>query len=352
VTEPEYAWFHRPDAPLIAVIGSNGKSTTTVLIAEMLKASGVSSAAGGNLGPAASQLVLDGGWESWVLEMSSFQTELLTAMAPRVGVFLNLSQDHLERHANLNTYRDAKRRLFAFQTAAATAVLNADDTNVRTTPTEAQRVFFSLIERSDGWLDGSVLTLGDTPLVDRSELSLAGLHNSANALAAALAARQLGASDSAMSDTLKSFGGLEHRHCLVAEIDGVRWVNDSKATNVGATKAALEGYEAHSVHLILGGLAKGQDFSPLRESIRHHAIRVYLIGADRAAIAHQLADTVALDDCVTLDRAVSTARFSARSGETVLLAPACASFDQFSGYAERGAHFSELVLAEEVAPCR
>jgi len=351
LTEVEFAWLHRQDAPLAAVTGSNGKSTVTTLVAEILRRDGMAVAAGGNLGPPASQLILEGGWDRWVLEISSFQAEALTAMAPRAAVLLNLSQDHLERHPDMASYREAKLRLFAHQGPRDLAVLNDDDPAVAGAATPGRRELFSLEHRADAWSDGRQLHLGGEPLLSVSELALAGRHNVANALAAVLAARELGASPRAMVEALTSFRGLPHRHVLVAEHDGIRWVDDSKATNVGATLAALGGYGEGTVLLILGGLAKGQDFSPLAPALRRAVRKVYLIGRDADLIARTLEGAAPMERCGTLEAAVERARAEARSGDTVLLAPACASFDQFSGYAERGDVFASLVN-EEVVPCR
>ncbi len=351
LTEIEFAWLHRAEVPLAAVTGSNGKSTVTTLIAEMLRAAGVAAVAGGNLGPPASELVATGPWDAWVLEVSSFQAELLTAMRPRVAVFLNLSQDHLERHPDLASYRDAKARLLAFQEAGDAAVLNHDDAQVRGLETAARRLSFSLETASDAWLDDDRLMLAGELLTTADQVALSGRHNLANALAAALAARELGAPVDAVVRALGSFTGLPHRHRTIAERDGIRWIDDSKATNVGATLAALGGYPAATVHLILGGQAKGQDFSVLAGELRRAVVAVYLIGVDAPVIAGQIGDVVAVRHCGTLADAVARARTAAEPGQVVLLAPACASFDQFSGYAARGTRFAELAR-EEVAPCR
>jgi UDP-N-acetylmuramoylalanine--D-glutamate ligase len=347
-TEIEFAWRHRPQAELVAVTGSNGKSTVTELTARMLVEAGQAAVAGGNLGPPASQLVLDGGWESWVLEISSFQAELLTEMAPRVAVFLNLSQDHLERHPSLDSYFEAKQRLFAFQTKADTAVLNADDPSASATRTAATTRNFSVAEPADAWIKGDRLMLGGEPIIDSSKVRLSGIHNLANALAASLAAAVLGASTAAMAATLGTFEGLPHRHRTVHSADGVRWVDDSKATNVGATLAALRGYPNRSLHLILGGQSKGQDFSVLEGELRRVAARLYLIGEDGPAIAEMLVDVAPIEHCGTLAEAVARARRHVVSGEWVLLAPACASFDQFANYGERGDCFTELARREVV----
>jgi len=351
VPEVEFAWRRRRGSPLAAVTGSNGKSTVTTLITAMLSAGGIRAAAGANLGTPASQLVLDGGWDAWVLEISSFQAELMTEMAPRVAVFLNLSEDHLERHPGLDAYRDAKLRLFARQGPRDTAVLNLDDPHVAGLRVPGRTVFFSVKKPADAWLDGSMLRLGDEPLLGEEELGIPGRHNVANALAAALAARELGADRDAIAAALRRFEGLPHRHVTVFEARGVRWIDDSKATNVGATLAALGGYPPHSVHLILGGLGKGQDFSILAPEVQRTARRVYLIGRDAPLIAAALEGSAPLEMCGTLGGAVARARRQASAGETVLLAPACASFDQFSGYAERGDAFARLA-AQEAGPCR
>ena len=351
LSEVEFAWLHRPEAPLVAITGSNGKSTVTTLTGEMLAAAGVAVAVGGNLGTAASELVLRGGWDSWVLEVSSFQAEIFDHFAPRVGVFLNLSQDHLERHADMARYAAAKRRLFAHQRPSDAAVLNADDEASATTETVARRRLFSVAEPADGCLDDGRLVIDGRSLVKVGELGVSGLHNVANGLASALAALEMGADRDAVMATLRSFRGLEHRHRTVRDDGDIRWVDDSKATNVGATLAGLAGYPPRSVHLILGGQGKGQDYTPLREAVTRVAARVYLIGEDADTIAADLEGTAPLDMCRRLEEAVRRVRGRATAGQWVLLAPACASFDQFSGYAERGEMFVRLAQGE-VAPCR
>ena len=345
-TELEFAWRHRQDAPLAAITGSNGKSTVTELVAHMLREGGAEVAVGGNLGTPASEMVLDGGWQSWVLEVSSFQAELLTAMTPSAGVFLNLSQDHLERHPDMTSYLAAKQRLFAHQGPDDVAVLNADDPAVAATVTAARKKFFSLNGAADGSLEDGFLMIEGETLLEATELRLSGTHNVANALAASLAAKALGADTVEIASVLRRFEGLEHRHRRVHSADGVVWVDDSKATNVGATLAALKGYGDGTVHLILGGQAKRQDFSPLAEEIRRAAVRVYLIGEDGPAIGESLAGNAPTEVCATLEEAVLRARAQASSGHWVLLAPACASFDQFANYDERGNRFAALARGE------
>jgi UDP-N-acetylmuramoylalanine--D-glutamate ligase len=295
-------------------------------------------------------MVLVDGWETWVLEISSFQAELLTAMRPDVAVFLNLSQDHLERHPDLEDYLAAKRRLFAFLEETDVAVLNADDPAVASTSSAAKSRTFSITRPADAWLDADRLIVDGELLTTVSEVRLSGVHNLANALAATLAAQALGAPLEAARAVLKTFEGLEHRHRTVHESSGVRWVDDSKATNVGATLAALGGHPEASVHLILGGQAKGQDFSLLRDEVQRAVARLYLIGEDALVIAAALADAAPVEDCGTLAEAVDRARSMSASGQWVVLAPACASFDQFANYGERGDRFAELAR-EEVVPC-
>jgi UDP-N-acetylmuramoylalanine--D-glutamate ligase len=350
VTEVEFAWRHRPEAPLAAITGSNGKSTVTTLVAEMLDASGVEVVAGGNLGTAASELVLAGGWDHWVLEISSFQSELFASMAPTAGVFLNLSQDHLERHADLGEYLAAKRMLFAFQDSGDTAVLNLDDDASAGTETAAVKRFFSIEGDADASLDAGSLRIDGIAFTSVDRVKLAGSHNLANILAAGLAAQALGATRSGITEAAESFAGLAHRHRVVHEAAGVRWIDDSKATNIGATLAALRGYPAGTLHLILGGQAKGQDFRVLAPEIRRAAARVYVIGIDGPKIAEVLESVAAVERCDTLDEAVTRARNAAQPGQVVLLAPACASFDQFKGYDQRGDIFAALAR-EEVAAC-
>ncbi len=352
LSEIEFAWRHRSQAPLAAITGSNGKSTVTTLVGLMMQTAGMRTVTGGNLGPPASELVLEDQWQSWVLEVSSFQSETLTELRPHVGVFLNLSQDHLERHPDMARYAQAKGRLFAHQLPSDTAILNADDELVATTVTPARKRFFSLVAEADASLINDHLYIDGELLIASRELRLSGHHNIANALAAALTAHEMGASLEAIRETLRTFTGLPHRHRVVHEANDIRWIDDSKATNVGATIAALGGYPSRSVHLILGGLGKGQDFSPLAASVEKTAAAVYLIGKDASAIAKALEGiTPPVDDCRTLNRAIEHARDQALPGQCILLAPACASFDQFLHYAERGKTFERLA-SEEASSCR
>jgi UDP-N-acetylmuramoylalanine--D-glutamate ligase len=346
--EVELAFRFAGETPIVGITGSNGKSTVTELVGHILRTAGRRVAVGANLGPAASGLVLRGGWDVMVWELSSFQLELVQTLRPAVAVFLNLSPDHLDRHPSLEAYLAAKAKIFAFQRPQDHAVLNADDPLVAALEVFSLRHTFSLRDKAaEAHLDGAHLMLQGKVLLARQALPLPGEHNVANALAAALACRLLGLSREEIVAGLRTARPLPHRHELVAELDGVRYVDDSKGTNVGAVVAGLSGYPAKRVHLILGGLGKGQDFRPLREAVAAKAVRVYLIGQAAEAIAAALGDAVPVEMCGTLEEAVRRARKCALPGDVVLLSPACASFDQFRDYAHRGHEFARLVTGSK-----
>jgi UDP-N-acetylmuramoylalanine--D-glutamate ligase len=343
MAEVELAARELAGTPIVGVTGSNGKTTVTSLVGEMLRCAGRRVGVGGNIGTAACDLALAGGWDAVVLELSSFQLEACASLRPRVAILLNVSADHLDRHSGMNAYLAAKRRIFAKQCADDWAVLNADDPGVARLAVPAQVVRFSLVDpTAAAHLAGGALVLDGTKLLPRREVALLGDHNIANALAAALAAERLGAGRDAIAAALRHFRGLPHRHQLVAEAAGVRFVDDSKGTNIGATAAGLAGYPPESVHLILGGLGKGQDFTALRPALAGRVAQVYLIGAAADEIAAALEGHVALERCDTLEVAVGRAAAQAQDGDTVLLSPACASFDQFDDYAHRGDEFASL----------
>ena len=347
IAEVELAARALPGTPIAAVTGSNGKTTTTALLGEMLKAAGLRTGVGGNIGEhSASHLALAGGWDAVVLELSSFQLEGCTTLRPRAAALLNLSADHLDRHGSLDAYLALKARIFQAQTAADHAILNADDPALAAVSTRSRVARFSLRDPgADARLAGDVLVLDGAPLLPRAELPLLGDHNVANALAAALVASRMGAPRDAIAAALRSFRGLPHRHRVVAEARAVRFVDDSKGTNIGATAAGLAGYPPGSIHLILGGLGKGQDFRELRAAVVGRLAAAYLIGAAADEIADALGDAVAIERCGTLAEAVRRAAARARAGDTVLLSPACASFDQFHDYHHRGEEFARLARA-------
>jgi UDP-N-acetylmuramoylalanine--D-glutamate ligase len=343
IAEVELAVRSMEGVPIVGVTGSNGKTTVTSLLGEIARAAGLRTGVGGNIGTPASELALAGGWDIVVLELSSFQLEGCTTLRPRIALLLNLSPDHLDRHPSMASYLAAKARIFASQEPFDVAVLNADDPALAVLVVPSQVIRFSLKDTdAEAHITANTLVLDGEPLLRRSELRLLGDHNVANALAAGLAASRLGIPRTAVAAGLRAFEGLPHRHRIVAESGGVRWVDDSKGTNVGATAAGLAGYSPGTVHLILGGLGKGQDFKDLRPATEGRLARIYLIGEAAREIAEALEGVAPLESCGTLDEAVRRAAARACPGETVLLSPACASFDQFRDYAHRGDEFARL----------
>jgi UDP-N-acetylmuramoylalanine--D-glutamate ligase len=346
IAEVELASRALTDVPIAGVTGSNGKTTVTSLLGEMARAWGWRVGVGGNIGTAASELALAGGWDAVVLELSSFQLEGCTTLRPRVGVLLNVSPDHLDRHPSMTDYLAAKARIFAHQGPEDFAVLNADDPALADVRVPSRTGRFSLADGgADAHMAGDALVLDGEPLLRRADLPLLGDHNVANALAAALAASRLGVGREAIADALRRAIPLPHRHQIVAEVGGVRWVDDSKGTNVGAAAAGLGGYRPGTIHLILGGLGKGQDFGELRPATEGRLARAYVIGEAATEIATSLAGVAPVEVCGTLEEAVRRAGAYARPGDVVLLSPACASFDQFRNYAHRGDEFARLARA-------
>jgi UDP-N-acetylmuramoylalanine--D-glutamate ligase len=339
------------NGPLLAITGSNGKSTTTALTGALLESAGLGVEVCGNIGvPLSSRLDGPDG-RLFVVELSSFQLESVATLHPKVAALLNISPDHLDRHGSFHRYLATKTAIFERQTAADFAILNADDPMVREVGVAARRRFFSrLVAPDDGcYLDGEVVVEVEpggrrSELFDRRDVSLLGTHNLENAMAAALVARSIGVGAEHFGSALSSFRGLPHRMELVAEIDGVAWLNDSKGTNVGATLKSLAGFGDGAVLLILGGLSKGADLSLLAEEVSRKARRVYLIGEAAEELAEVLPADLPQQQCGDLAAAVSAAADQARPGETVLLSPACASFDQYESFIRRGEHFRRLVM--------
>ncbi len=335
---------------LSGITGSNGKTTTTSLIEHILRSAGVPTILAGNIGtPVISIVEQTNDRTITVAELSSFQLELIESFRPNISVFLNLTPDHLDRHRTFEGYGAAKARIFENQTEADFAVLNADDpATTKYAPSKPQVFWFSrkqrvaqgafvreteIAFRSDG-KEESVLKIQDIPL--------AGAHNVENVLAAVAATRLTGADAAAIAKGVRSFSGVEHRLEFVAEIGGVRYYNDSKATNVDATVKALDAFPGR-ILVILGGKDKGSDYTLLQTSLREKAILALLIGAAADKIEKQIAGSVAIERAGTIERAVEVASDAARHGDIVLLAPACASFDQFENYEHRGRVFKELV---------
>ena len=339
---------------LVAITGSNGKTTTTSLVAHILKTANIPTLVGGNIGTPLLALVessLD--TTVTVAEISSFQLETIEAFRPDIGVLLNLTPDHLDRHASFDEYAKAKLRMFENQIERDATILNADDPEVtRRMPAKPHVFWFSRQKRvAEGAFlrDNQIIFRHDgseAPIAQCDQISLRGAHNVENALAACAAAYLAGADPAAIASGVKTFKGVEHRLEFVAEIGGVQFYNDSKATNVDATRKALEAFPGPLL-VILGGKDKGSDYAGLRDLLQERAREVILIGAAAEKIAGQLAGAAHIESAGTMERAVELARERAQPGDVVLLAPACASFDQFENYEHRGRVFKELVAKLE-----
>jgi UDP-N-acetylmuramoylalanine--D-glutamate ligase len=337
------------DAPLIAITGTNGKSTTTTLIGEMLKAQGTKVFIGGNIG--APLIGFAGGnWQWGVVEISSFQLEWIEEFRPRVAVLLNLSEDHLDRYPDFAAYCAAKARIFENQTSQDIAVLNRDDPLVWALRKEcrAKIISFGFAEVDQGvfagpeeivWRDGSSEERFPLPRV-----KIQGVHNVENIMAAIGVAKAIGVAAPTVQRTVEVFPGLEHRLEFVREKNGVRYYNDSKGTNVGAVVKSLASFAA-PVILLAGGVDKGGDYGVLREGIEKRVKRLVLFGAAKQTIAKTLGALTETVIVESLEAAVRDAHEHARPGDVVLLSPACSSFDMFRNYAERGRIFKSLVLA-------
>lgn len=343
------------DKPIVAITGSNAKSTVTTLIGLMAQEAGVKVAVGGNLGRPALDLTHDNP-DVYILELSSFQLETTTNLAAEVAVVLNMSEDHLDRHGDMSGYHTAKHRIFQ---AVKKVVYNRDDSLTRPlVPDVTPMQSFGLnapdlnqygILRED---NGTIwLARGRERLLKSSEMFIQGTHNVANALACLALGEAIGLPREKMLETLKTFKGLEHRCEFVKEVNNVRYYNDSKGTNIGATLAALDGLGAAiepqggKAAIILGGQGKGQDFTALRDSLQKYAKVAVLIGEDSPIIEKAIEGTTTLLHADSLQEAVALCQQNTHAHDVVLLSPACASFDMFTGYPERGHRFVEYVNA-------
>jgi UDP-N-acetylmuramoylalanine--D-glutamate ligase len=341
---------------VVAITGSNGKTTTTTLVGEILAKSGFKTQVGGNIGTPVTALVDSSSDDTWnVLEISSFQLETVETFRPAIAAVLNVTPDHLDRHGNFDTYAAMKARIFEFQTPADAAVLNASDDACRAMADKvrARLAWFDRASSGSGrTADGAYVIGSDivwqsggarTTVLPVSDIPLKGAHNVENVLAAVALAMLAECDPAKVREAVRTFKAVEHRLEFVAEIQGVQYFNDSKATNVDATIKALESFPKN-IHLILGGKDKGSDYTVLRPLIDERVKRVYSIGAAAEKIEKHL-EGVPLVSAKTIQRAVELASDSAGPGDIVLLAPACASFDQFQSYEHRGRVFKELVMA-------
>lgn len=327
------------DKPVIAITGSNGKTTVTTLVGQMIAADGIKVAVGGNIGvPALDLLQLDA--EIYVLELSSFQLETTHSLKPLAATVLNVSEDHMDRYDDLADYQSSKQRIYHH---AQHIISNCDDILTRYDEHDScfslQRddVDYHIIHQPQ-----SMLAVKGEGWVATAELKLKGRHNWANCLVAMALAQAAGVSKTAIVDCLKQFPGLDHRSQWVAEINGVNWINDSKATNPGATLAAIQGID-EPVILLAGGQSKGANMKPLCAAVKEHVSCILLFGQDADKIAASLQGCTKIERVDNLQQAVIRAHQIAAPGDIVLLSPACASFDQFAGFADRGEQFATMV---------
>jgi len=335
---------HEARAPIVGITGTNGKSTVTTLVKLMIDACGRRAIAGGNLGRAALDLLEDPVPDFYVLELSSFQLETTRSLATAAATVLNVTSDHMDRYESMDEYAEAKARIFD---RCAAAVINVDDDAVRRMPRPGQRTLgFSL--HGDTHAEFGIRTRNGTvelmkngqPLVAMSELKIAGLHNAANALASLALCAALGLDLDRCVQALRDFAGLPHRSQWVIDVAGIRYIDDSKGTNVGATLAAVQGLAGPLV-IIAGGQGKGQDFAPLADAFRGKVHHVVLIGQDAQQLASVLRPVCAVEFAGDMPGAVKRASQVANPGDTVLLSPACASLDMFRDYSHRGDVFAE-----------
>jgi len=354
IGEVELAAHFLP-GPIVAITGSNGKTTTTTLTGEIMTAGGFPTLVGGNIGTPAISLAERAKPETViVLEISSFQLETIQTFRPKVSVVLNVTPDHLDRHRTFEIYVDAKARIFENQQGSDFAVLNADDPTcvAMAQRTRAQVFWFSRQKEVEqgAWVRGGNVVFrdakGQREILQVSEIPLKGAHNLENVLAAVCAGVLMGCQPERIREAVRGFKAVEHRLEFVATIRGVDYYNDSKATNVDATIKALESFPAN-IHLILGGKDKGSDYTVLNDLLRKRVKRVYTIGAAAAKIESQIVSSKnggpEVIHAETLENAIRKANAVAQPGDVVLLAPACASFDQFKSYEHRGKVFKEIV---------
>jgi UDP-N-acetylmuramoylalanine--D-glutamate ligase len=354
-SEIELAWrFLR--GKLVAITGSNGKTTTTSLVAHILKTSNIPTLVGGNIGTPLLTLVETSVDTSvTVAEISSFQLETIDSFRPEIGVLLNLTPDHLDRHLTFEEYANAKMRMFENQLEKDIALLNADDPEVtKRMPAKPKIFWFSRQKRvaTGAFLRDDQIIFrhegSEVELARLGDIQLRGQHNIENVLASCAAAYLAGAVPAAIAAGVKSFRGVEHRLEFVAEISGVQYYNDSKATNVDAAVKAVEAFPGPLV-VILGGRDKGSPYTPLRDLLRERARLALLIGESAEKIASDLGDTIHFENAGTLQQALHITAKHVQPGDTVLLAPACSSFDQFENYEHRGRVFKELVAQMQPA---
>jgi UDP-N-acetylmuramoylalanine--D-glutamate ligase len=357
IGEVELAFRHL-QGKVLAITGSNGKTTTTTLVGEILAKSGKRTLVGGNIGTPVISLVDRSTPDTYlVLEISSFQLESIERFRPWIAAILNITPDHLDRHHTFQAYVDAKARIFENQQAGDFALLNADDSACVGLKNRVKSGLYwfsrkQQVERG-AFLNGDQMVFRhegtEQTVLRRNEVQLKGEHNVENVLAAVAMSMLAGCAPEQVRRAIMEFRAVEHRLELVTSINGVAFYNDSKATNVDATIKALESFPGN-IHIILGGKDKGSDYTVLNPLLRERVKRAYLIGAAAEKIASQIQGAAPLIRSGTLEHAVRQAFDAAKSGEVVVLAPACASFDQFENYEQRGRIFKELVMSLQPVP--
>ncbi len=344
------SWFCR--APIVAITGSNGKTTSTTLVGKIFENAGFKTIVAGNIGFPFSDYVLDTDKKSVaVVEVSSFQLDHIDTFKPKAAVLLNITPDHLDRYENYQAYMNSKFKIFMNQTDSDFAIYNHDDEAVDKYCSELNttRLPFSVKGRTSAgaFVEGGKIFLVEEGrqdlLIDANEIKIRGIHNLYNSAASALAARSLGVSSKVIAETLREFPGVEHRLEPVRELDGVRYINDSKATNVDAVWYALGSFDSPIV-LLAGGKDKGNDYSPLFDLVKKKVPAMILIGQAAPKMLKEFADKTKCVMASSMEDAVSKARAEAKPGYIVLLSPACASFDMFHDYEHRGREFKRLVM--------
>jgi UDP-N-acetylmuramoylalanine--D-glutamate ligase len=333
----------------IGITGTNGKTTTTSLIAHVLVAAGLRAETAGNIGRPLSDVARSDTPPDWLaLELSSFQLHDTPNLRPAVGVLTNLAPNHLDRYHSLEEYYGDKALLFRNADARSVTVSNADDPAVQemVRPVAGRHLRFSVRERADAWFDRGAgrLMLGDTPLLPRSELPLLGDHNVANALTAALAATAAGSAVEGIAAGLRTFRAIPHRVEPIREVDGVLWINDSKSTNITSTEVAVAALDRPFV-LLLGGRHKGEPYTRLAGPLRQRCRAVVAYGEAGPLVVRDLGQALEVVPAGTFEDVLATARRLARPGDAVLLSPACSSYDMFRNYEERGTRFRQAVEA-------
>jgi UDP-N-acetylmuramoylalanine--D-glutamate ligase len=346
LSELDLGWRALPGMRCIAVTGTNGKTTTTALVAHLLRAAGLNAEAAGNIGLPLADLALAELRPQWLaVEVSSFQLHDSPDFAPEIGVLTNLAPDHLDRYPDVASYYADKRLMYRNATDDNVWVVNGDDPASQdlVRGVRGRQVRFSVGGPADGWYDGQArsLMLGGSALLPRDALELLGLHNVANALAAALAVHEAGIAPGAIAEGLRTFRALHHRLETVAETGGVRWINDSKATNVSSTAVAIEAMDRPFV-LLLGGRHKGEPYTRLGPLLKEKCRLVIAYGEAASRIETDLTGTVPLERAGDFADVMRRARHAARPGDAVLLSPACSSYDMFTNYEERGRLFERL----------